>query len=55
VVSGATPSTLNQCESFPIIASYNAPLVPTPVPDQCQVTLATSVGSRTLTLIGTSQ
>lgn len=55
VTTGATPATLNQCDTFPIIASYNAPTTPTPVPDQCQVTLTTNVGSRTLTLIGTSQ
>jgi hypothetical protein len=55
VTTGATPATLNQCDTFPIIASYNAPTVATPTPDQCQVTLITSVGNRTLTLIGTSQ
>ena len=55
VVTGATPATLAQCDTFPIIASYNAPTTPTPVPDQCQVTLMTNVGNRTLTLIGTSQ
>lgn len=55
VVTGATPATLAQCDTFPIIASYNAPTTPTPVPDQCQVTLITNVGNRTLTLIGTSQ
>jgi hypothetical protein len=55
VSTGGVPATLNQCEIFPIIASYNAPTTPTPVPDQCNVTLTTNAGNRTLTLIGSSQ
>jgi hypothetical protein len=54
VSTGGLPATLNQCDIFPINASYNAPTVPTPVPDQCNVTLTTNAGTRTLTLIGSS-
>jgi hypothetical protein len=56
ITNGAIPATLNQCDTFPIIASYNATTTPTGgVPDQCQVTIFTNVGNRTLTLIGTTQ
>ena len=55
VTNPGVPATLNQCDTFPIIASYNATTTATVVPDQCQVMIVTNVGSRTLTLIGTTQ
>jgi hypothetical protein len=54
-VSSGAPVTLNQCETSPIIATYNATTTPTPTPDTCVVTITTNAGTRTLTLVGTTQ
>jgi hypothetical protein len=45
--------TLNQCDSQPLVVQYNGTTVAGT--DQCAVTVNTNAGSRTLSLIGTSQ
>ena len=50
------PSTLNQCESVILSASYNGKTGPLPlVADQCQVQVVTNAGTKTFNLVGTSQ
>ena len=51
----STPATLNQCETTPIIATYNATTTATASPDLCTVTITTNAGTKTLTLVGTTQ
>ncbi len=45
--------TLNQCDSQPVVVQYNGTTVAGT--DQCAITINTSAGSRTLSLVGTSQ
>ena len=47
------PSTLNQCESVLLSATYNGQTTPTT--DQCQVQIVTNAGTKTFNLTGTSQ
>jgi hypothetical protein len=49
------PATLNVCDTLGISVSYTAPTTPTPVADQCTLTITTNAGTRTITLSGTSQ
>ena len=48
------PTSLNQCESLPLTIKYNAPIVPTPTPDICTITIQTNAGNKSFTLNGTS-
>jgi hypothetical protein len=52
VSTPSTPSVLNACDPFPVQVNYNRN---TPGTDQCTLTVATSAGSRTLTLSGQAQ
>jgi hypothetical protein len=53
VVPPSTPVILQQCDTAPIIAQFNGSTTPSTV--SCNVIVNTSAGTRTLTLIGTSQ
>jgi IPT/TIG domain len=53
VVAPVTPATLNQCDSAPIIVVFNGST--TPGTTTCTVTVNTSAGNQTFTLLGTSQ
>lgn len=52
VSTPSTPAVLNACDPFPVQVNYNRN---TPGTDQCTLTVATSAGSRTLTLSGQAQ
>lgn len=52
VSTPTTPSALNACDPFPVQVNYNRSA---PGNDQCTLTIATSAGSRTLTLSGQAQ
>jgi hypothetical protein len=49
------PTSLNQCESLPYTITYNAPLAPTAIPDQCTIGIVTNAGTKSFTLNGTSK
>lgn len=51
----SVPSTLNQCESANVSASYLGSTTPSVTPDACQVTIVTNAGTKTFNLSGTSQ
>ncbi|MEO8378302.1 MAG: IPT/TIG domain-containing protein [Acidobacteriota bacterium] len=53
VSNPSTPASLEACDPFTISAFYNG--MTTAGTEQCTVTVNTSDGSRTLTLVGTSQ
>ncbi|MEA2337821.1 MAG: large repetitive protein, partial [Thermoanaerobaculia bacterium] len=49
------PTNLNQCEALPLTIKYNAPTAPTPVADQCTITIQTNAGNKSFTLNGTTR
>lgn len=53
IAAPPTPNTLNQCESAPIIATYNGKT--TAGTDACQVQILTNAGNKQYNLLGTSQ
>lgn len=48
------PTSLNQCDAFTISASYNGQLTPTASPDQCQINVSTSVGTKSFVVSGST-
>lgn len=46
-------TTLQQCDTAPVVAQYNGST--TPGTDQCRVTITTNAGTKSFNLIGTSQ
>jgi IPT/TIG domain len=49
------PASLDVCQTLPVTVRYSAPVVPTPTPDVCTLTISTNAGTQTFTLTGNSQ
>jgi hypothetical protein len=55
IVVPPPPVTLNQCESIPVIVSFNGPTPAATGTDTCTLTLTTNAGNKSFLLVGTSR